>query len=142
MDFLIPVDGSPSSLRATEFAAELLDSDRDTIWLLCVVEAVPISELESSDTGSVKEELTREAEIILEDASEVLQNNDFTFETRLAYGDAGESICEFAEEIDADTVILGRQGKGRVEEFILGSVSSYVLRQSSVPVLAVPRPPQ
>lgn len=141
MNFLVPVDGSPVSRQAARFAAELLNPDRDKIWLLCVVEAVPISELDSpdEDPSSLKNQLTREAEIILDDARDILDEKNFTTETSLAYGNAGEAICEFAEEIDADTIILGRQGKGRVEEFLLGSVSNHVVHHSPVPVLTVPR---
>ncbi|MFB6344229.1 MAG: universal stress protein [bacterium] len=141
MKFLVPIDGSPTSRRAAEFASNLLNSERDQIWLLCVVEAIPISELDSEDenTADVKNQLTREAEIILEDAKDIFEKSGFSIETRLGYGDAGETICEYAEEIEADTIILGRQGKGRVEEFLLGSVSSHVIHHSSIPVLTVPR---
>lgn len=141
MNFLIPIDGSPVSRRAAQFASRLLSAERDTIFLLCVVEAVPISELDSEgdSTETVKTQLTQEAEVILEDAREIFEENNYTLETRLAYGDAGESICDFADEINAEAIILGRQGKGRVEEFLLGSVSNHVLHHSTVPVLTVPR---
>lgn len=143
MEFLIPVDGSPLSRRAAKYASKLLDPDRDTLWILCVVEAVPISDLDSeeSDPSSVKSQLTREAEIIVDDVKNLLEESGFTVETRLAYGDAGESVCEFAGEIDADGIIMGRQGRGRVEELLLGSVSNYVVHHSTVPVLTVPRNP-
>lgn len=141
MNFLIPVDGSPVSKRAARFASRLLNPDRDRVWLLCVVEALPISELDSDDANpsTIKDQLTREAEIILEDARDILEDAGFSVETSLAYGDAGDSVCDAAEEIDADTIILGRQGKGRVEEFLLGSVSNHVVHHSTVPVLTVPR---
>lgn len=141
MNFLLPVDGSPVSRRAAQFASRLLDPERDTIWILCVVEAVPISELDTqeSDPSSVKNQLTREAEIIIDDVRDLLEAEGYTIETRLSYGDAGESVCNFADDIEADAIILGRQGRGRVEEFLLGSVSNYVVHHSTVPVLTVPR---
>jgi nucleotide-binding universal stress UspA family protein len=38
-------------------------------------------------------------------------------------------------EADADLVVMGAYGHTRIREFVLGSVTSQVIRQSTVPVL-------
>ncbi len=49
------------------------------------------------------------------------------------------SILEFADEIQADLIVVGNHRAGRLERIILGSSSEGVMRKSDVPVLVVPR---
>ncbi len=53
--------------------------------------------------------------------------------------DIAGSIIDFAEEIQADMILMGTSHPGRVEEFFLGSVAKTVLKRSLIPVLIVPR---
>jgi nucleotide-binding universal stress UspA family protein len=58
---------------------------------------------------------------------------------RAILGDAAAVIQEAAEEGKESTlVVVGRRGMGGVRRFVLGSVSSDVLRSVSGPVLIVP----
>ena len=50
----------------------------------------------------------------------------------------GPAIVEFAEQIKADMCIMGTRGLGAIKKFMLGSVSSYVLQNSAVPVSVIP----
>jgi nucleotide-binding universal stress UspA family protein len=139
LKFLLPVDGSSSSRRAGTFASELLDPENDSITIFCVVEGVPISESEEdTDSTSIRSRITEEAELVSEEASNRLKEFGFDVSTEIAYGNAGEEICKQADELNVDGIILGRQGKGQVEEILLGSVSRYVIRHASVPVITVP----
>jgi nucleotide-binding universal stress UspA family protein len=47
-------------------------------------------------------------------------------------------ILDRATEINADLIVIGTQGRSRLERFGLGSVAEAVLRKASCPVLAVP----
>jgi len=47
-------------------------------------------------------------------------------------------ILDRATELNADLVVIGTQGRSRLERFGLGSVAEAVLRKASSPVLAVP----
>ena len=53
-------------------------------------------------------------------------------------GSAVSAICETAEEIKADLIIMGTQGATGLKKAFLGSVASNVLRNTKVPVLAIP----
>lgn len=142
MKFLLPLDGSSASRRAEDFAINLLNADSDTLYVLCVVEAAPIGELNQDDdeegSTSIRSRITDEASLVVDDAANRLEKEGFPVTTEVAYGDAGESICEKAEENDVDSIIIGRQGKGQVEELLLGSVSNHVLTHSKKPVITVP----
>ena len=51
-------------------------------------------------------------------------------------GAAGEALARRAEQLEADVIAVGRRGRG-LSRLLLGSVSSYLLEHSSVPVLIV-----
>lgn len=55
-------------------------------------------------------------------------------------GDAGESICEVAQNWGADLIVIGRQGHTALTEMLMGSVSNHVLHHAPCSVLVVQRP--
>lgn len=139
MKYLLPVDGSSACRRAENFARRLLDPDQDSLVVLCVLEATPLGEPgDDSESTSLRSHISEEADLVVDEVVERVGNEGFSVERTVAHGDAGETILETAGEEEVDGIIIGRQGKGQVEEFLLGSVSKYVVRNSSVPVLTVP----
>ena len=55
-------------------------------------------------------------------------------------GDAAEEILKQVEECEADLIVMGTQGLEGTRRFVFGSTTEHVLRESTVPVLAVPIP--
>jgi nucleotide-binding universal stress UspA family protein len=55
----------------------------------------------------------------------------------LREGEPVEEIGGLAEELDADLVVVGNRGAGRVKRLITGSVSEGVVHRASCPVLVV-----
>ncbi|KAK3102597.1 hypothetical protein FSP39_012502 [Pinctada imbricata] len=47
----------------------------------------------------------------------------------------GEGILNVAKEVNADLIVTGSRGLGKLRRTILGSVSDYVVHHSEVPVL-------
>jgi len=56
----------------------------------------------------------------------------------LLRGVPGREIVALAARGDSDLIVMGSQGRGLLEEVFLGSVSHYVARHASLPVLLVP----
>lgn len=54
-------------------------------------------------------------------------------------GKPGEAIVEAAIEENADMVVVGTRGLGKVKRAFLGSVSDYCVHHSPVPVLVCKR---
>lgn len=52
-------------------------------------------------------------------------------------GDAAQAILREAEAEGADLIVIGARGRSRAATILLGSVVSQVMRESSVPVLAI-----
>jgi nucleotide-binding universal stress UspA family protein len=55
-------------------------------------------------------------------------------------GEAGKEILNQITECGADIVVMGTQGLGAAQRMVFGSTTERVLRESKVPVLAVPAP--
>ncbi len=53
----------------------------------------------------------------------------------VVFGHPGHVICDHAKSIKPDLIVLGKHGKSRFEELLLGSVSRYVIEQSLCDVL-------
>jgi nucleotide-binding universal stress UspA family protein len=49
-----------------------------------------------------------------------------------------QTILEQAEKLDADVIVMGSHGRGKLFDLVVGSVSAGVMRKSPVPVLVVP----
>ena len=59
----------------------------------------------------------------------------------MAEGQPSVAICELAQEIGADLIIMGSRSRPGVRHLFLGSVAEKVLRSAPCPVLIVhPRP--
>lgn len=54
-----------------------------------------------------------------------------------AVGSAGSAICEEAEAIGADVVVVGRSRRGWLARLVDPSVSDYVVKHAACPVLVV-----
>jgi nucleotide-binding universal stress UspA family protein len=57
-------------------------------------------------------------------------------------GDPAEQILGQAEECGSDVIVMGTQGLEGAKRFVFGSTTEKVLRESRIPVLAVPSPPE
>jgi nucleotide-binding universal stress UspA family protein len=53
------------------------------------------------------------------------------------FGSPGRCICEFAETWGADVIVMGRRGHSGWSEFLVGSVSNYVLHHAPCSVLTI-----
>jgi nucleotide-binding universal stress UspA family protein len=52
--------------------------------------------------------------------------------------DPADLIADVAREVDADLILVGTRGHGRVAGMLLGSVTQRLLHVAPCPVLAVP----
>ncbi len=55
-------------------------------------------------------------------------------------GDPGRVICDLAKGWQADLILVGHRGRHGISEFLLGSVSNYVMHNAPCSVLVVRQP--
>ena len=65
------------------------------------------------------------------------QNSPILVESKILHGDPADKIVKYANEIDADLIIMGSKGQGKLANVLLGSVSEHVARHSKRSVLIV-----
>jgi len=55
-------------------------------------------------------------------------------------GQANTEIIRYAEEIHAQLIIIGRQGRGALESLLFGTQAARIVRKATCPVLVIPLP--
>jgi nucleotide-binding universal stress UspA family protein len=136
---LVAVDGSQTAIAALEEAIEL--ARRDGAWLVLLSVAAPPR---WSFTGPPyapypsEQELERGASDVVERAA-ALVPADVPLATVVRVGSPAAEIVRRAEEGGHDLIVMGSRGHGLLGTLLLGSVSSRVIRRSSVPVLVARR---
>jgi nucleotide-binding universal stress UspA family protein len=73
----------------------------------------------------------------LRSLTEKVAAQGITVEFSQHVGDPGHVICTLANTWNADLIILGRRGHTGIKEFVLGSVSNYVLHHAPCSVLTI-----
>lgn len=142
---LVPVDGSPLSKQALEFALE--EYDAASIVALHVLDptdpgyssATEIDVRNEPRHGSDEwyERADEEEKRIFEDARELAADTDADLETERAVGDPAREIVDYAEDHEIDQIVMGSHGRTGATRLLLGSVAELVVRRSPVPVTVV-----
>jgi nucleotide-binding universal stress UspA family protein len=78
-----------------------------------------------------------EGEKIIKNAVEYLGLDPNRTTTMLRQGEPKDVVCQVADEIDADLIIMGSRGLKRLQAILSNSVSQYVFQLSSRPMLLV-----
>lgn len=142
---LVAVDGSEASIPALRKAAELAQAAGGELVLLHVG---PISMLDLAHPhvpmggddvlpSQVEERLQKRGEQILQAAQAAIAEYNVKVSTQMLLGHPGDAICEIAEELQPDFVVVGSRGQNKLQRMVLGSVSDYVVRHCGSPVIVV-----
>ncbi|MCC5640211.1 universal stress protein [Nostoc sp. CHAB 5844] len=88
-------------------------------------------------TASVMTDKWEEGGKILANAIQSLNLDPSQVSSILRQGDPKDVVCQVADEIDADLIIMGSRGLKRLQSILANSVSQYVFQLSSRPMLLV-----
>ncbi|MFQ6571975.1 universal stress protein [Pseudomonas sp. UM16] len=133
---LVPVDFSPSSLRAIELAKSI--APQAEIILMHVFEAPFEGSMRFAHID--QDTLTHYRNVIKKDAMEQLAALSETAGLANArqivvHGDPAWRIVEQEQELDCDLIVIGKQGESALEALLIGSVTKHVLNESQCDVL-------
>lgn len=131
---VIAVDGSDEARRAASRGLELAQAFDANVEVLSVIEQKALRLTETSDE---KAQLRERREAALTEIEELASEFGHPVTTKLAEGKPAVRISEYADEQDADLLIVGRQGLTGLGRRLLGGVTEQVLHRSTVPVLVV-----
>lgn len=133
MKVLIPVDGSDPSFYTIQSAARFLNKTSAKVYLFMV--KVPVAaEMPwalMNDEDSVLKTLERSKQEAATAGLSVEKAEHITFH------EPASAICEYADEIQADLILIGSHGYQGLAKFLMGSVSERVFKQAKRPVIII-----
>jgi nucleotide-binding universal stress UspA family protein len=132
---VIAVDERDEARRAARRGLQLAQTFDATVGVVSVVEQKALRLTETSDE---KTRLRERGEETLTEIEELASDFGHPVATKLAEGKPAVQINEYADEQDADLLVVGRQGLTGLSRRLLGGVTEQVLHRSNVPVLVVP----
>ncbi|MCM1982671.1 universal stress protein [Lyngbya confervoides] len=128
---LFPIDHSRTSQDVADKVAELVKFCQGRL----VVMTVSKSAEDSANENAVPEAI---AEQLLASASEIFAKWDLEIETIHRHGKPAFCICDVADELAVDLIIMGCRGVGLSEDHGEKSVSTRVINLAPCPVLVIP----
>ena len=126
----VPIDFSPTSQRALEYASRLAECTGATLILMHAFD-VP----DAWGAGGQPSELDRD---LMEQLKALQPSSDKIPIERVAHGGPpGPVICWIAQERQCDLIVMGTHGRKGLSHLLLGSVAEDVMRHARCPVLTV-----
>jgi len=137
---LCPVDFSPHSERALGHALDLAALTGAHLTILTVVDPFLAQASHAAGKGHALTAQTQdEIQNLLGRISTARRHKAPAI--AVAVGSAADEILKHVTECSADLIVMGTQGLEGTKRLMFGSTTERVLRESRVPVLAVPAPP-
>ncbi|MFP4633111.1 MAG: universal stress protein [Halobacteriota archaeon] len=132
---VLPTDGEPNSQPAVEHAVELARLHSAELHVLHAVDESLVEVLDALDDEDRSEEdyrrsLERRGERAVDEAVEKADAVDVSAVGELRYGSPEDVVVGYAEEVDADLVVMGTKHQPEEYREILGSVTERVLRRT------------
>ena len=140
---LLATDGSETAERATRFAVQLAKQCEAKLCILYVSGNMDLSrhdiraiERAEGNIADVLEQVARQ--ILARAATNARDAGIENAQTKTGWGDPAEQIIDTAARVEADTIVMGRRGLGRLSGLLLGSVSQKVASLAPCVVVLVP----
>ena len=132
---LVPLDGSPNSIRGLDRAIEIAKNSDAEITGFYVFH-LPLA-AGVKYTKKMEDDVQKKAVKAIGPAMVRVRKAGATFKYKTGSGHTGSAIVKFAQKGDFDMIALGARGVGGVKEAFLGSTSNYVMHKTKIPVLIV-----
>ncbi len=133
---LVPTDFSEAASNAAVYAVNLAKEIKAQVCLLHIYQLpIPISEVPVMVISP--DELQNLIEIRLKKEVEQLMKKSVVVVNYLVK--TGSAVSEILkEEKNANLIVMGMKGAGKLSEVLMGSVTTTTLRKAKIPVLVIP----
>lgn len=128
---LFPIDMSPEAQQAATLAIDLVNQHQSELVLVSVVETSESPEHPQQGSAEAVAKL-------LSQAQQMFSQQGIESKTIEREGQPAFVICDVADEINADLIVMGCRGIGLIEDSVTESVTNRVINLSPCPVLIVP----
>ena len=131
---LFPVDLSREAREAGDKVINIVKTYQSRLVLVSVVEVV------SEGQKPFHPEMTSSETVnqLLEETKSIFTQQGIEPETLQKEGHPAFTICDVADEIEADLIIIGCRGTGLSDEGNNDSISNRIINLSPCPILVVP----
>ncbi|MEZ6095469.1 MAG: universal stress protein [Pirellulaceae bacterium] len=132
---LLPFDFSAYSIDVLQRSLKMI-RDKSKIRLVHVAQLTTV-QFYGHGWDTISDEKVREG-VDMSFRKQVEQhpeNANLTIKTLL--GDPGTQICEYAQQIEAEIILMSSRGRTGLHKFLLGSVAERVMQKAPCPVLLI-----
>lgn len=133
-EILVPTDGSENAAKAMEHAIGLAAGSDARLHVINVIN--PRWYDMSIDSARVPVEKDRQEYI--DELVDMADEAEVETVTAVLDGTPAQEILDYAADHEIDLIVIGKRGRGNLENLLLGSVSDYVVKHADVPVHTVP----
>jgi nucleotide-binding universal stress UspA family protein len=141
LKILLPVDGSPSAIRATRKLIDTLDWYKEAPAIDLVAVHLPLPRVPNMGAFVSKEMVEKyyedECEAMLAPSRKLLDDASVKYSARRLAGPIAESIVERATQSGSDLIYMGTRGMTALANMAMGSVTTRVLHLCHIPVVLI-----
>ena len=134
---LTPVDGSPASLRAVDFALEMLSREPGGSLVLLNVQNAgavdPFGVAAMAPPDWFQDVASKASVNALNSALSKCKAANISFKPIARTGQVARTIAEVAREEGVNQIVMGTRGLGGIQGLLLGSVATQVIHLAEVP---------
>jgi len=139
---LVGIDCSDCAARALDYAADWAESTGGELIIAHVIEWSPFSfttPQENEERHRRREaELDRAHREVVDPPVDRLRDRGLAVRGVIRHGHAAETLCDVADELGANHIIIGKTGSSRIRAQLFGSVANSLIQISKQPVTVVP----
>lgn len=133
---LVGYDGSENAKRALSVALDLAKKYGAEITAASVAHAPDYAATRDEVDGSI-EDARRFFERGFKEVKELAEKEGVSLNTVVLVGHPGDALTHLAEKEGYDLIVVGARGLSGIKRYIMGSVSTHVVRLAHCPVLVV-----
>ncbi len=134
---LVPTDFSENANLALRHAVQVANQIGGSVSVVHIYQiATSTGSLVSID-HIVKADREQEISELIDEMKPLLTNNA-SMDGLVRKGNSVENICQIAEKLKVDIIIMGTKGADGMKKLFLGSTASNVILHTPIPVLAIP----
>lgn len=140
MKILIPVDGSVGANRAVEYVIGCVAWLKETpqVCLLNVQWKLASGNIKLFiNQKTINDYYREQGASALAEARAKLDAAGLAYSYHISIGSPAEAIVQYAQEQQADQIVMSAHGQDKLSNLLLGSVASKVTHLASVPILLV-----
>ncbi|KAI7881521.1 uncharacterized protein EV154DRAFT_523436 [Mucor mucedo] len=138
--YLVACDFSEESFHSIEWTMGTMMRDGDRLYVVTAVNREDNPETVKQTGLSLSNELKKASDSVTDEAKRMMSQMllfDVDLITYAISGRVKDVLCKLIDELPLTMVVCGSRGRGTVKGLLMGSISTYLVHKSSVPVSVI-----